>query len=489
MSLQHIIHYVKEYHPLDESDLKKIENAFQLMMDCFSDSKIDGGIVQSKAYCQEHSVAVAQYVASWRFDYTVVIAALLHELPVKKIKSLADIKPHVDESVYRVLEGYVRIHEQLISTQFGHYTDEDGTGKVYLNNQVPESLYIEIAEHVDILSRNKNDGNEEALDFARKTRENLIPQVMHINAYRLVDMLEELCFKIENGEAYQRIYTMIQKVNSLNAFYRHQFIKKLEHIFDKNSNITAQSLKIFQPYIKLLSVNRRSVISIYRFITQLDPSSPYNSTFQLDLEKINNFYRTAYDELTLVLDDDILSKEGCTVVDVFLKYFETMLQPEGAFLYGYYYTTNRNSCYFLLSDPMKNMYRFFVQSESDYLYYLYGNIISRDKFDLNYSSKTHDSEIKVFRKDGTAEIVEKGITVLDFAFKIHEDLGLHFGGAILNKNNRPLPAYTVISNGDTVEIIKSEKITADLNWFRYLKTDLAINYLIKYFKIHFKCET
>lgn len=488
-TLQQIIHYIKENHPIDDMEIQKIESAIQLLKDCF----LDGDIIDNSNSCDDdlvyyvsHSMAVAQYIASWRFDYTVVIAALLHELPVNNIKSLDDLEPLIDELTYAVLKGYIDIHMELSSFELSHSVDDEGIINNYLNSPYPESFYIEIAEHVDILSRNLNNYSEKALSFAQKTREILIPQVKHINAYRMVDMLEELCFKIENKKVYQAISSTIQKVDDLNEFYRQQFITVLNRIFDKNSNIIPPKLKQIQSCIKLFYANKRSVVSIYRFITQNDAILQQDKTLQYDLEKLNNFYRTAYYDLVLVLDEEVLSEDNCTTIDVFMEYFETMLQPEGAFLYGCYYTTNKDSYYFLLSDSMRNMYRFFVQSESDYLHYLYGDIISRDKFNLNYLSKKNESQIKVFRKDGTAEMVDKGITVLDFAFKIHEDLGLHFANAILNKNDRLLPAHTILSNGDTIEIIKSDNITAELNWFRYLKTDLAINFLIKYFKTLYK---
>src|SRR5699024_9715197 len=175
-------------------------------------------------------------------------------------------------------------------------------------------------------------------------------------------------------------------------------------------------------------------------------------TLDYDLKKLKNFSRTAFYDLTLVLDDVIESEKKYSLIDVFMQYFEAMLRSEGVFIYGCYQTTQKEALYFLISDPMKNIYRFFVKTESQYLHYLYGDIIAREKFNLNYLTRRNESRIKVFRKDGTAEMVKKGTTVLDFAFMIHEDLGLHFGSAILNQNERLLPAHTILNNGDTVEI-------------------------------------
>lgn len=486
--LKKIILCTKKYHPIDDNAVKKIEGSYKLLFDCAEHSEISkegDSCEEDSYYIINHSLAVAWYIASWRFDYPVVIAALLHELAVKKIIQLDTLSSTIEETAYAVLKEYTEMHVRISSIDQEHLIDDEDVNNNFINSLYPESFYIMIADHVDTMSRSLKNCNKKNLEFAQKTREILIPQVKAIHAYKMVDILEELCFQIENQLVYEKISIIIRKIDRLNEFYRQQFIKSLTRIFDKNSNITPENLKKFQPHIKLFCTNKRSVASIYRFITHNNPTLHSHPTLQYDLEKLNNFYRTAYYDLVLVLSDDI-AKANCTTVDVFMQYFETMLQSEGAFLYGCFFTSNKDSYYFLLSDPMKNMYRFFVQSESDYLHYLYGDIISHDKLDLNYVPPKSEAEIKVFRKDGSAEMVEKGTTVLDYAFKIHEDLGLHFGHAILNKNGRPIPAHTVISNGDTVEIKKSETITADLNWFRYLRTDLAINYLIKYFKTQYK---
>lgn len=477
-----IIHYIKIYHPTNDVEIKKVNSAYELLNELFKDSNdVPANFIGDI----NHSLEVAKLIASWRFDYTVVIAAILHIIPINNKESLLKLKSLMENSSYIILKSYLDIHSQMTSFETSCSSKNQYLDIDFILDTNPESFYIEIAKYIDILSQCIKNKNNQALSYAQITREFLIPQVKHINAYRIVDILEELCFQIENENIYKNISSIMEHVDCYNKFYRHQFVTELEHIFDKNSNIIPEKLKRFQPYIKSLCSSKRSLISIYRFITLNEPDLKQESTLQYDLDKLNNFYRTAYDDLTLVLEDRLISENIYSEIDIFMEYFETMLQPKGIFLYGFYHTNNRDSYYFLLSDPMKNMYRFFVQKETDYLHYLYGDIVSTDIFSLNYITKRTESKIKVFKMDGTSEMVEKGITVLDFAFKIHEELGLHFGGAILNRNNKLCPAHTILNNGDTIEIKKSDVITAELNWFRYLNTDLAINYLIKYFKNQF----
>lgn len=485
LKLSPIIQSIKTFHYIEESEIQKIESTFDILINCLSISSI--GLNKEKIiYYTNHSLAIAQQMALWRFDCSAVAAALLYVLPVHGMSTLSNLKSEVDSDTYAILEGCATIHDQIITTQMSNFPATGQIPYYELCSHYPKSFYIEIASHIDVLLRNINNQSEKILTFAQETREILIPQVKYVHAYKMADSLEELCFRIENKATYDKVSSIIREVDELNEFSRQKFITKLKQIFDKNSNITPTRLQEYQSYIRLFFAKKRSLASIYRFITHNNPGIHSVSTLSTDMIKLKNFARTAFCDLTLVIDDEIMGDKDCSTVDVFMEYFESQLRPLGVFLYGYYQTTSKDACYFLLSDSSKNMYRFFVKTESQHLYYLYGDILGQDEFIRHRLPKKNENQIKVFKKDGTAEMVERGITVLDFAFMIHEDLGLYFGNAILNQNGKLQPAYTVLNNGDTVEIKKSQTITAELNWFRYLKTDLAVNYLIKYYKTQFK---
>ena len=90
--------------------------------------------------------------------------------------------------------------------------------------------------------------------------------------------------------------------------------------------------------------------------------------------------------------------------------------------------------------------------------------------------------MKVFCADGTATLIDRGATVLDFAFHIHTDLGLHFKYAQLNDNKTQLPHYTRLNDGDKVYIEEDEKAAPSFIWFKYVRTSRATDRLIRYFE-------
>ncbi len=86
------------------------------------------------------------------------------------------------------------------------------------------------------------------------------------------------------------------------------------------------------------------------------------------------------------------------------------------------------------------------------------------------------SDIYVFTPKGEPKSLEKGSTVLDFAYSIHSDIGNH---AIAGKVNQKLvPLSQVLRNGDQVEIISSSTGSPKREWLDFLKTAKARNFVL-----------
>ena len=81
------------------------------------------------------------------------------------------------------------------------------------------------------------------------------------------------------------------------------------------------------------------------------------------------------------------------------------------------------------------------------------------------------SEIVVFTPKGELITLPAGSTVLDFAFSLHSELGLHcIAGKV---NHKLVPLNYALSSGDQVEVITSNTQEPDPAWVEFLKTGRA----------------
>ena len=90
------------------------------------------------------------------------------------------------------------------------------------------------------------------------------------------------------------------------------------------------------------------------------------------------------------------------------------------------------------------------------------------------------NEIVVFTPRGQQRSVPKGSTALDFAYKLHTDLG---NQAIAAKVNMKLvPLSKVLKAGDQVEIITARNATPKAEWMNFLHTRYAKRRLMEWLK-------
>ena len=98
------------------------------------------------------------------------------------------------------------------------------------------------------------------------------------------------------------------------------------------------------------------------------------------------------------------------------------------------------------------------------------NIDSLELLDI-IQDNISTSEIVVFTPKGEQRSIEKGSTALDFAYKVHTDVGNH---AIAAKvNSKLVPLYKVLKSGDQVEIITAVNAQPKIQWLRFLHTRSA----------------
>lgn len=118
-----------------------------------------------------------------------------------------------------------------------------------------------------------------------------------------------------------------------------------------------------------------------------------------------------------------------------------------------------------------------IQNIGDQLINPESNVLDfLDDFKLNI----YTSEIYVFTPLGKIINLPKGATVLDFAFHIHTQLGMHCIGARVNK--KLVNRSHVLASADQVQILDSASTLPERNWQEQVFTVRAKTSLRNYFK-------
>ncbi len=91
-----------------------------------------------------------------------------------------------------------------------------------------------------------------------------------------------------------------------------------------------------------------------------------------------------------------------------------------------------------------------------------------------------EDDIYVFTPKGDLVALSPSSTTVDFAYRIHTEVGNHCAGAKVN--GRIVPLSTKLDNGDIVEIITQKNCHPSLDWLNFSATSAAKNRIKQWYK-------
>jgi RelA/SpoT family (p)ppGpp synthetase len=91
-----------------------------------------------------------------------------------------------------------------------------------------------------------------------------------------------------------------------------------------------------------------------------------------------------------------------------------------------------------------------------------------------------ESEVYIFTPKGDIIALPQGSCAVDFAYRIHSEVGDHCAGVRLN--NRMVPLDTPLQTGDIVQVITQKNAHPSLDWINFVATHSARNRIRQWFK-------
>jgi GTP diphosphokinase / guanosine-3',5'-bis(diphosphate) 3'-diphosphatase len=91
-----------------------------------------------------------------------------------------------------------------------------------------------------------------------------------------------------------------------------------------------------------------------------------------------------------------------------------------------------------------------------------------------------DGEVYVFTPQGDVVSLNRGATTVDFAYRIHTEVGNRCAGAKVN--GRMATLDTPLKNGDIVEIVTGKNARPSLDWLNFVVTSSARNRIRQWYK-------
>lgn len=426
-----------------------------------------------------HPVEVALILSKLGFDENVISSALLHDVVEDCGYTIDEIKNNFNNVVAEMVDCVSMIDKTKFvldendifeDVNFEKASNEEQSFKklITIGKRNPLSFCIKFADRlhnlrtIDCFEYNKQ------LEKVKETEKWIIPIAKILKSEYFYRAIKNECFKIKykfDNEMFFEHYNSYHQSNLNN-------IKNLQndlHEILSNSAIkeikikNVREYKIFEDLKKLFKNIKISQVSQGQILKVTN----YNIYLLYDSEKYNN-----------------IAGEILNLLNKKLNYIKIIDAKIGNFTQKPYYQ---------LEDKFKNKYNLYIESSSDYIKLRNGTLDGQDDLIDEDNLDSLDVElIKVKTRSGEDKFVPNGSTALDFAFKIHREIGLGFKYAKINNSKTKSPPYTKLYKDDQVEIIVEKnkdgeiKCNAELKWLAYVNTDYAKKVLIKKYEKELK---
>lgn len=458
-----------------EENTKKIRKAFNFSKKAHENMKRQNG----ELYIN-HCLNVAKIVVSdFGLGTTSAIAALLHDVPVKTEHTSEDIKNRFGAKIYNIIEGLIKIK----NAEYFENNSEASTFRQILISVSDDIrvIFIKIADKLD------NIRTVDSLSANNKRR--IINEILNIYApiahriglYNVKDEMENICLQHTNPYIYKQIKNRLQTSERERLQFINRFIKPIKAKLDKNNikyKIYGRPKTVYSIWKKMekKKVSFNEIYDLFAVRIIFSPKDSEDENYEAlqigslisDLypekkERKRNWLQIPKETGYRALHITVMSDEG-QWVEIQIRSEEMHEAAEHGLAAHWKYK------------GLKEKKTEFDEKIKDILDFLNEDNSSAITFIDNLKINLFNPEIYVFTPKGKIISLPNGGTVLDFAFKIHTDIGLKCIAGKVNGKTQSLD--TELENGDQIEIITTKTQKPRREWLNFVKTQRAL-YTIK----------
>ncbi|MFP4379855.1 MAG: RelA/SpoT family protein [Candidatus Sumerlaeia bacterium] len=419
----------------------------------------------------EHPLAVARQLIEMGLDASTVCAGLLHDTIEDTTVTYEQLKEYFPDPVADLVSGVTKISS--LSFRSSHEEQVENLRKMVLAMARDiRVILIKLADRLHNMQTLQHLPIAKQRKIARSTMEIYAPLAHRLGIYRIKSALEDLGMHFLYPEAYKDLTQRIQNKKTDRDRHIQESIDFLqEHLEDKGikATVTGRSKHFWSIYQKMRNQNlsfeeiydlnalrvicntRTECYEILGIIHSLWKPVPEHFSDYIALPKAN-MYQSIHTKVIGL---------NAQLTEIQVRTWDMHRVAEEGIAAHYRYKEGRKN----ENDFEKRLG--WLRQMVDWL------TDTSDSSELLFDLKQDVFDDKVFCFTPRGDVIElnKGATVLDFAYRIHTDLGHRcMGGKI---NHRFVPLRTKLKMGDLVEVEASKTPHPSADWLKIVTTSRA----------------
>ena len=457
---------LKEYNPVAIEVVKKAY--------FYAKNLHDGQLRQSGEPYISHPLNVAYILVEMHADSDTICAGLLHDtLEDTNIKK-EDIAHDFNQNVANLVDGVTKLSKMNFSSK----QDQNYANTRKIITGITEDVRIIIIKLADRLHNMRT--LQFKSEFKQKensieTMEIFVPLAYYIGAYRIKSELEDLSLKYLKKDTYKKIEERKIRLEESSASCLNEMLYKIEALLNDHdipNEIKIRTKNIYGIYKRLsegyrlsdihdllaLKIMVNNVANCYYALGMIHKKyHPINDKFK---DYICNPKTNMYQSLhtTVFGPDDRLVQTQIRTFD---------MDKVASFGLTAYWDLEKGNARNVMQNDLKQKFQFFKSLTE--INSMFGD---NQQFVNQVKSELFADKVYVYTTKGDIIELPKGATPIDFAYKIHTDIGNTMVGVFVN--DEFVPIDYVLKNKDRVRIVTDDlSYGPRKDWIDKAQTSLA----------------
>ena len=431
-----------------------------------------------------HPVAVATLLRDLGGDSAMIAAGFLHDVVEDTEVTLEEIEERFGLQVAQLVEGVTKLSKFNFSSKTERQAENFRRMFLAMAKDI-RVIVVKLADRLHNMRTLEHLKPEKQQQIALETKEIFAPLANRLGIGRVKWELEDLCFKYLEKEPYRQIQELvaerradrearIEKVTNLlrsrlqklgiNIFELKGRPKHLYGIYHKMQRQQKEFHEIYD--IAAVRIIVETNEECYRALAVVhDAFKPIPGRFKdyIGLPKPNRYQS---------LHTTVVGFNG-RPLEVQIRTLEMHHIAEYGIAAHWKYKESGSSNAVVNSEDEKFTWlRQLLEWQQD--------LKDAQEYIDSLKDNLFEDDVYVFTPDGDVVVLAQGGTPVDFAYRIHTEVGNHMKGARVNGRWSVLDCP--LQNGDIVEINTQKNSHPSLDWLNFVVTPTARNRIRQWFK-------
>ncbi len=431
-----------------------------------------------------HPIAVAGLLRDLGGDSVTIAAGFLHDVVEDTDVTLEEIEERFGTDVRQLVEGVTKLSKFNFSSKTERQAENFRRMFLAMAKDI-RVIVVKLADRLHNMRTLEHLKPEKQERIALETREIFAPLANRLGIGRFKWELEDLAFKYLESEAYRQIQALVAerrtdreaRLEKVIELLRSRLEKLGIHVFElkgRPKHLYGIYQKMYRQQKEFHEIYDIAAVRIivetneecYRALAVVhDAFKPIPGRFKdyIGLPKPNRYQS---------LHTTVVGLNG-RPLEIQIRTIEMHHIAEyGIAAHWKYKETGSSETKLSSEDEKFTWLRQLIEWQND--------LKDAQEYIDSLKDNLFEDDVYVFTPSGDVIVLAQGATPVDFAYRIHTEVGNHMKGARVNGRwsvlDRPL------QNGDIVEIITSKNSHPSLDWLNFVVTPTARNRIRQWYK-------